>query len=412
MSKAETTQDKRHSSLGIQARLADTGNVFRRRAGVVRSGRRGALFVVALLLLAGAGVLVSRTMRARDLDALAREQSRVYVNVVHPKAGDGADALRLPGTLRGYTESPIFARATGYVQRWTADLGQRVRQGNLLAELSTPEIDQQLAQARATADQAQAGYELAASSARRWEGLRAQDAVSQQDLDERVSAQNQARANLEAARANVKRLEELESFKRIVAPYDGLIVRRTVDVGDLVDAGSAANAPAMFTIARTDRLRVYVYVPQSDAMRIRPGMAATITQPELAGERFKGTVTRTAGAIDTTTRTMQVEIELPNPQARLLPGAYVQVALPGPSAGATRVPVNTLLFRAEGLRVAAVGDGGRISLRPVKIGRDLGDTVEVLEGVSQQDALVLNPPDSLADGDVVTVVAAAPAKGS
>lgn len=406
------SSDKRHSSLGIQARLSDSGDVFRRRAGVVRAGRRGAWFVAALLLLGGLGVVVTRTMRARDLDAQAREQSRVYVNVVHPKAGDGTDALQLPGTLRGYTESPIYARATGYVQRWTADLGQRVRRGELLAELSTPEIDQQLAQARAAAEQARASFDLAASSASRWEGLRAQDAVSQQDLDEHRSAQDQARASLEAARANVKRLEELESFKRIVAPYDGLIVRRGVDVGDLVDAGSSAGAPPMFTIARTDRLRVYVYVPQSDAMRIRAGMAATVSQPELPGQRFKGTVARTAGAIDTSTRTMQVEIELPNPDARLLPGAYVQVALPGPAAGSLRLPVNTLLFRAEGLRVAAVGDGGKVSLRAVRIGRDLGDTVEILDGVAPEDTLVLNPPDSLSDGDVVTVAAPAAAKGS
>ena len=305
--------------------------------------------------------------------------------------------------MRGYTESPIYARASGYVLRWSTDIGQHVRKGELLAELATPEIDEQLLQAQAAADQAAAGLELARSSAQRWEGLRAQDAVSQQDLDEHRSALEQARANLAAAQANVHRLENLESFKRILAPFEGVIIRRTIDVGDLIDAGAAAATP-MFAIARTDRLRVYVYVPQTYANRIRPGMAADVHQAELAGQRFKGSVAHIAGAIDPGTRTMQVEIDLPNVDARLLPGAYVQVAIPGLVTSSVLVPVSALLFRAEGLRVAAVDAEGRVSLRPVRIGRDLGDAVEILEGVSERDTLVLNPPDSLADGDVVSVV--------
>jgi len=395
-----------HSKLAIHGGLADGRSVFARRSSVRRAARRGALVLACALLLAGAAVLLARSLRAGDLQAATREQARVFVNVVHPRQAGAGEPLDLPGTLRGYTESPIYARASGYVQRWTADLGQRVRKGEVLAELSTPEIDQQLSQARAAADQAQAGFELARSSAQRWEGLRAQEAVSQQDLDEHRSAMEQARANLAAAQANVRRLEDLESFKRIVAPFDGLITRRTIDVGDLIDAGALAAATPLFTIVRTDRLRVYVYVPQADAIRVRPGMPVSVSTPEQPGQHSQGSVVRTAGAIDPGTRTMQVEVEIPNGQSQLLPGAYVKVSVPGPDTSALRIPVNSLLFRAEGLRVAVVDASGRISLHPVKLGRDLGDTVEVVDGISKQDLLALNPPDSLADGDAVTVVAA------
>jgi RND family efflux transporter MFP subunit len=396
--------ERRHASLGMQASLSSGHGVFANRARVLRSVR---LFVLLVLLALAAGaalILGSRALRARDLDAAARGQARVYVSVLHPKPGGGADLLELPGTLRGYTESPIYARASGYVLHWSADIGQRVRKGGLLAELATPETDQQLSQARAASEQAMAGFELARSSAQRWEGLRAQDAVSQQDLDEHRSALDQARANLGAAQANVRRLEELESFKRVVAPYDGVVIRRTIDFGDLIDAGAAASGPPMFVVARTDRLRVYVYVPQTYANRIRPGMKAEVRQLELAGQCFAGSVARSAGAIDPTTRTMQVEVDLANPAGQLLPGAYVQVSLPGLAEASLRVPVNALLFRAEGLRVAAVDAAGRVSLRAVRIGRDLGDTVELLEGATERDTLILNPPDSLSDGDVVTVV--------
>jgi RND family efflux transporter MFP subunit len=377
---------------------------FASRARVLRAGRRVVLFAVSALVVAAGLILAARAMRSRELDATAGEQSRVYVNVFHPKSGGAQDRLELPGTLRGYTESPIFARASGYVLRWSADIGRRVHKGELLAELATPEIDQQLSQARAASEQASATFELARSSAQRWEGLRAQDAVSQQDLDEHRTALDQAKANLSAAQANVRRLEELESFKRIAAPYDGVIIRRSVDIGDLIDAGAASNAQPMFTIARTDPLRVYVYVPQTYANRIRTGMAVEVRQLELVGQLFKGIVARTAGAIDPATRTMQVEVDLPNPDGRLLPGAYVQVGMPGTAPDAVLVPANALLFRSEGLRVAALDERGRVSLRAVRVGRDLGDTLEIVEGVSERDTLVLNPPDSLADGDAVTVV--------
>jgi len=395
--------DRRHSSLGMQAPSARQG-AFASRARVLRAGRRLVLFALSALVVAAGLILAARAMRSRELDAAAGEQSRVYVNVFHPKSGGAQDRLELPGTLRGYTESPIFARASGYVLRWSADIGRRVHKGELLAELATPEIDQQLSQARAASEQASATFELARSSAQRWEGLRAQDAVSQQDLDEHRTALDQAKANLSAAQANVRRLEELESFKRIAAPYDGVIIRRSVDIGDLIDAGAASSAQPMFTIARTDPLRVYVYVPQTYANRIRAGMAVEVRQLELVGQLFKGIVARTAGAIDPATRSMQVEVDLPNPDGRLLPGAYVQVGMPGTAPDAVLVPANALLFRSEGLRVAALDERGRVSLRAVRVGRDLGDTLEIVEGVSERDTLVLNPPDSLADGDAVTVV--------
>ena len=235
--------------------------------------------------------------------------------------------------------------------------------------------------------------------------------VSQQELDERRSSVVQARANVAAAEANVQRLRQLDAFKRVTAPFAGVITKRNVDVGDLIDAGSGGGR-ALFVLTQTDALRVYVNVPQTYAQMIKPGQAVTVTQAELRGQTFKGTVARTAGAIDATTRTMQVEIALPNPKGVLLPGAYVQVALPMAASEVLRVPTNTLLFRADGSRVALVDGAGRVSLRVVQIGRNLGEDVELLGGVTATDRLVLNPTDSLAEGDVVTVAAASAASSA
>jgi len=277
-----------------------------------------------------------------------------------------------------------------------------VKQGELLAEIETPEIDQQLTQAIAARQQAASSLALAASTFERWEALRKREAVSQQELDEKRSADAQAKANLAAADANVERLRQLESFKRVTAPFAGVVTKRNVDTGDLIDAGGGAGR-ALFVLSQTDPLRVYVNVPQSYAHMVKPGQKVTVTQQEMRGETFSGEIVRTAGAIDAQTRTMQVEVVLENKDDKLLPGAYVQVALPLTGTGALTVPTNVLLFRGEGPRVAAVGADGKVQLRAVKIGRNLGEVIEILDGVGPGDKVVLNPSDSMNDGDTVVV---------
>jgi RND family efflux transporter MFP subunit len=277
-----------------------------------------------------------------------------------------------------------------------------------LAEIAAPEIDQELSQAVSTRAQADAGASLAKSTADRWQALRQKDAVTQQDLDERLGAFNQASANLAAADANVGRLQKLQGFNRVVAPFDGVVTRRNIDVGDLVNAGNGGTGQALFSVAQVDPMRLYIYVPQGYARQIKIGDELVVTLAERAGEQYRGTVARTARAIDTATRTMQVEIQIPNSTGALIAGSYVQVTLPvNVDAHALVVPTNVLLFRPEGTRVALVDGGGHVHLAPVKLGTDFGTDVEVLSGLTATDRMVLNPADSLADGDVVTLPAQA-----
>jgi RND family efflux transporter MFP subunit len=372
------------------------------RAKVMRHGR---IWIVALLILLALGAtrtVVSRMSNSRALEEGTAERAKVYVKVAVPKSGDAGQTLSLPGTLQGFVQSPIAARASGYLKRWYKDIGSRVEKGELLAEIETPEIDQQLSQAVAARQQAAASLDLAKSTVERWESLRKKDAVSQQELDERRSANAQAAANLAAADANVERLRQLESFKRIVAPFAGLITRRNVDVGDLIDAGSNGGRP-LFLLAQTDPLRVYVNVPQTYSQLIRPGQKVVVTQAELRGRTFEGQVARTSASIDTATRTMQIEVALPNRDGTLLPGAYVQVSLPLAASNSLTIPTSALLIRGEGIRVAVVDAQGRVHLRPIHIGRNYGDAVEVMDGVTGNEQLVLNPSDSLAEGDLVSI---------
>ncbi|MCX7160650.1 MAG: efflux RND transporter periplasmic adaptor subunit, partial [Proteobacteria bacterium] len=365
------------------------------------------MLVMLLLLAAGAGrTMLSRISNANALEAGTAERAKVYVKTALPKSDAAGQTVSLPGTLQGYVQSPIAARASGYIKRWTHDIGSRVAKGALLAEIEAPEIDQQLSQAIAVREQTASSLGLAKSTRERWEALKKRDAVSQQDLDEKRSGEVQAAANLAAADANVERLRQLEGFKRVVAPFAGVITRRNVDVGDLIDAGGGAGR-VLFTLAQTDPLRVYIYVPQAYSQLVKPGQEVSITQAELRGQVFRGTVARTAGSIDAATRTMQVEIQLPNRDGLLLPGAYVQAALPLAASKALVIPANTLMIRGAGTLVAVVGADGRIKLKPIKVGRNYGQTVEVLDGVSATDQLVLNPSDSLGEGDTVTVVPAA-----
>ncbi len=400
--------EQRHNELGIHVIDAAPGEELIKRRHIIRRAKM-AMFVLMLLLAAGAGrTVLSRVANAQTLEKGTAERAKQYVRVTQPGAGSAAQSLVLPGTLQGYVQSPISARTSGYLKRWHKDIGSRVAKGELLAEIDAPEVDQQLSQGIAAREQAAQSLALAKSSMERWEALRKRDAVSQQELDERRSGEAQAKANLAAADANVERLRQLQGFKRVTAPFAGVITRRSVDTGDLVDAGGGTGR-TLFLLTQTDPLRIYVNVPQSYAHLIKAGQKVTVTQAELRGRSFGGEVARTAASIDAATRSMQIEISLPNREGELLPGAYVQVSLPIAVGGlALTMSTNTLIFRSDGMRVATVDDSGRIKLRLVKIGRNYGERVEVLEGVGAKDRVVLNPSDSLADGDQVEVVVAKP----
>lgn len=369
------------------------------------------LTLIALLLLAAGGgrSVMIRSSNAAALEAAAAGGVKMHVRVTEPRAGAG-QSLTLPGTLQGFTQAPIGARSSGYLKRWHKDIGSRVKAGDLLAELEAPEVDQQLTQAIAARQQAAYSLSLTSSTLARWEALRQKDAVSQQELDERRSNDAQAKANLAAAEANVERLRQLEGFKRIVAPFDGVITRRNVDIGDLIDAGGGAGR-ALFVLSQTDPLRVYINVPQTYAQLIKVGQDVVISQSELPGKTFRGRIARTAGAIDTATRTMQVEVTLANRDGVLFPGAFVQVALPLKGGVSTTISTNALLFGAEGIRVAVVNPQGEVTLRPIKVGKNLGAFIEVQDGLQGSEKLVLNPPDSLRDGDKAVVVAEAAGAG-
>ncbi|ADG17571.1 efflux RND transporter periplasmic adaptor subunit [Paraburkholderia atlantica] len=395
--------EKTHASLAIPTRETEQGeHLLPPRHREWRHAKIAILIVFVLLAIGTLRTVIANVMQNREVTATAQQNATQYVNVVTPKQTDGGGGTLLPGTLRGYVESPIYARATGYLLHWYADIGARVKQGQLLAELDTPEIDQELAQALAQRQQINSSLALAKSSLERWQQLRQRDAVSQQELDERQSTYTQDLANLAAADANVKRLQQLESFKRIVAPFAGVVTQRNVDVGDLIDAGSGTSR-ALFALAQSDPLRVYVQLPQAYAQNVAVGQKVVVTQAELPGQQFHGTITHMSGAIDVATRSLQIEVTLPNPDARLRPGAYVQVEVPAAAHERLTVPGNALLFRAEGPRLAVVDAKGNVSLHKVVIAVDLGQQLEIESGISPTDRIIINPSDSIADGDHVQV---------
>ncbi len=368
-----------------------------------KSGRF-ALIALTILLVAG-GFAVVRRFTERG--ALAKETERLAiptVGVTKPNAESAADQLVLPAQLQAYVESAIFARTNGYLLRWHRDIGSHVKKGELLAEIDTPEVDQELLQAQATRQQTAAQMQLAKSTADRWVNLRKTDSVSQQEADQQTSAYTQAQANLAASDANVHRLQQLESFKRVEAPISGVITRRNTDVGALITAGSAGQGRELFDIAQVDPLRVFVSVPQTNAPSIRAGLQAYIELREYPGQKFNGKIVRTADSIDPATRTLLTEIDVPNPDGRLLPGSYAEVHFAVP-VQVTRmsIPVNTLLFRPEGPRVGVVGSDHKVHLKAVSIGRDFGTKVEILGGLDPNDQLVVNPADSLEDGQEVNI---------
>ena len=371
-----------------------------------RRTHRTLIAVIAILVLIVAGGF-SVARRFSDHTALIKETEALAiptVSLIKPSVEPAQDELTLPAQLQPFVESSIYSRTNGYLLRWYKDIGSHVRKGELLAELDTPEVDQELLQAKAARQQMVAQAELAKISADRWTNLRKTDSVSQQEADQQTSAYTQANANLAAADANVHRLEQLESFKRIDAPFAGVITRRGVDVGALVTAGSTTQAKELFDLAQFDPLRVYVSIPQSNAASIKSGLPAYIDLREYPGQKFYGKVTHTADAIDPGTRTMLTEIEIPNRDGRLLPGAYAQLHFSVPiQTERMSIPINVLLFRAEGPRVAVVGADQKVHMKSVIIGRDFGVKVEILGGLDATDQLVLNPSDSLEEGQPVRV---------
>jgi RND family efflux transporter MFP subunit len=379
--------------------------------GPAPASRGKILIGAALLVLITAGA-VTFLNRNTEANALAKETEAVAVPtvaVVQPASEPGNDELVLPGNLHAFEESPIFARTNGYLLRWYKDMGSKIQKGELLAAIDTPEVDQELSQARAGREQVKSALELAKISADRWANLRKSDSVSQQEADQQASGYQQALANLSAADANVRRLEQLESFKNVYAPFSGVLTRRNVDPGALINSGAGAAGKELFDIARVDPLRVYVSVPQAYAPSMKIGVKAAVTLQEFPGQKFMGIVARTADAIDPATRTLNTEVDVPNKDGKLLPGSFGQVHFAtGTSVPRITIPVNAMLFRAEGPRAAVVDKDGKVHLRPISIGRDFGTTIEILGGLDVSDRIIINPSDSLEEGQQVHVAKANP----
>jgi multidrug efflux system membrane fusion protein len=370
------------------------------------------LVVVAIVLVV-LGVLTEMRRQA-ELGVLAKDteaSSMPTVGVMHPTVEAGQDELVLPGSLQAFSDAPIYARASGYLIRWTHDIGSHVKQGELLAEIDAPEQDQDLLQAKAARDQIAANLALAKTTAERWQNLRKSDAVTAQEVDEKNGAYAELQANLAAAEATIKRLDELQAFRKVYAPFSGVVTKRNVDIGTLVNAGNSGQQ--LFRVAQMDPIRVFVTVPEMSVPAIKPGLKVSIELVQYPGRRFDGAVVRNAESIDPATRTLLTEIDVPNKGGELLPGGYAQVHLKVGSAGERlQVPVNGLLFRSEGLRAVVIDESHHAHLRALTIGRDYGTSLEVLQGLSKDDWIVLNPPDSIEDGQAVHVNVLKPAGGA
>jgi len=366
--------------------------------GLLRAG----LWVAVLLLAAlGAGLVA----RWRHRTAVAEETGTLAVPtvaVVAPSPGKPPVGLLLPAEVKAWVEAPILARASGYVKRWSTDLGARVEKGQLLAEIETPELDQELLRTRHELAQVEASLALAGTTAARYTELVKTASVSEQETAERQTDLAVKTAQVKALRANTRRLEELQSFARVTAPFGGTVTARDVDVGELVVAGSPK---VLFRLAQTERLRAYVRVPQTRAIAIAPGQPAELLIPELPRRVFQARVARTAGVVSADSRTLLVELEVDNSLGEILAGSFAQVRFSGGKGAALTLPGNTLLFRAEGPQVGVVKRDGKVELRSVKLGRDFGPFVEILEGVKAEDQVIVNPSDSLAEGAMVRLAA-------
>lgn len=366
--------------------------------------RRYLLIAVVVALVLAVWGIVSRLSARNALEKQAASAAVPTVVTIHPKQGPATSKLVLPGSVTAYYEAPIYARTSGYLRTWYTDIGVTVKKGQLLAVIETPEVDQQQRQAQADLGTAQANYALAHSTDVRWQGLLATQSVSQQDADERAGDAAAKKAAEQSAAANLARLNELESFKRVLAPFDGVVTQRNTDIGALINAGEAPGG-ALFRVADTHRLRIYVSVPQPYSAGIHPGLEAGMEFADHPGKRYTGTVVNTARALDATSRTLQVELQIDNSNGELLPGSYAQVYFNLASTlDALRVPVNAVLFHTAGLQVAAVDAQQRVHLKNITEGRDFGTEIEVLSGVTAEDALIINPPDSTSEGMQVRVL--------
>jgi RND family efflux transporter MFP subunit len=372
------------------------------------AARRRTIILVAALLCAGFAFLIflgihSRIEAEKGLERKVKSSAIPVVTVIHPETGSKAQEIELPGTTEAFTEAPIYARTSGYLKQWYLDIGAHAKQGQLLAEIETPELDQQLEQAENSLKTAQANLQLAEVTADRWVYLLKTNVSSKQETDQAVSDYHAKKATADAAEANVRRLQRLQQFERVYAPFDGVITARDTDIGALIQNGDSTGQKELFHLAAIDKLRVYISVPEVYATAVKSGETATLTLDAFPGETFSGTIVRNSNSIDLTSRTLKVEVDVDNPTGRLLPGAYAFVHLKIPAAaGAVTIPTNTLLFRAEGLRVALVRSG-EVKLMPVTIGRDYGSKVEVTSNLSAGDAVVIDPSDSITDGSRVEI---------
>jgi len=382
--------------------------------GGARSHRGAVIAVVVLIVVVGiviAGILPRIKARAAvRMETIALAVPAV--SVIHLKQGAPHQEIVLPANMQAFTDAPIYARTNGYLKKWYTDIGAHVKAGQLLADIDTPEVDQQLSQARAQLNTAKANYNLAQITAQRYQDLKNTEAVAKQDVDNASGAFQASAATVASAEYQVKYLEQLESFKRIYAPFDGVITARNTDIGALISSGSNGGVTTqLFHISATRTLRVYVNVPQQYSQAAKPGLTAALTLQEFPGRRFAGKLVRTSDAIDMASRTLLVEVDVDNPTGELLPGAYAEVHLKLPMDVPTFIlPVNALIFRSQGLQVATVVDGSRAVLVPVTLGRDFGNEVEVVSGLTGQESVITSPPDSLVSGETVRI--AEPAKGA
>jgi RND family efflux transporter MFP subunit len=362
--------------------------------------------VLAFLLL---GILIAIGIRTRvhaeeTLATTAHENAVLSVAVTTPVQGAAAQEITLPANTQAFIDTPIYARTSGYLRKWYADIGTRVHTGELLAEIETPELDQQVKQAQSELATAQANQQIAQITSERWTKLLAKNAVSKQETDQATSDFRARQSALSAAEANVMRLQQLQAFEKIYAPFDGVITTRNVDIGALIQAGDSNSPRAeLFHMASTDKLRLFVPVPEVYANQVRTGSHITVTSDAIPDTRFTGTIVRNSDAIDISSRTLNVEVDVVNTDHKLLPGQYAFIHLPiPPSTSSMTLPSGALLFRGEGLRAGVVRDG-RVQLVPVEIGHDYGAKVEITSGLGPHDQVILNPPDSLAEGERVNV---------
>lgn len=374
--------------------LANTANPHHTVRYVRRVGAAG----LALLLVGGGLRLAFNFQEAQALQHRTVDSLPYTVSVVHGKAGQLKRSVELPATLRGGSETTIYARSAGYVSAWYKTIGESVKKGELLARIDAPEQEQELAQARAAREQIKVRLSQARQTFERWDGLRAIDGVSQQDFEDKRSARDQAAADFLAADANVKRLEQLEGFRRIVAPFDGIITRRSIEVGNLISAGGKE----LFAIAQNDTLRLSLWVPQVYAGEVREGQEVSIKVNELPGQKIAARIEHVAGALDPLTRSRQIDVVLPNPERKLLPGTFVEVGISLQSGvKALVVPANTVIIGQEAPRIATVDGENRLLFKKVRLGRDLGREIEILDGIDATDALVANPASALQEGEKV-----------